>query len=335
MQTVVVILAVDIRALDPADSAALADAYAVECAATRQARRGWEPLGESARVAAWRADNGWVHRLVGAYERGSLIGIATCSTAQDDPGTAWVAVAVLPRRQRQGVGTRLVRAAEATSPARVSRFVASAYRATPVETGRLVQEFAQPLGYTPATTETVVELDLLDAELPAPRPPGGYTVSTYVDGVPADLRAEVGVLKGLVDAEAPHGDLGWQPMPLSPEDYQDEISLWQRQGRAAIESIAVDRDGAVAAWTCLVVPADPARPAQVEGTLVLSEHRGLGLGRAVKGASLLAAREDGRTTRVRTSSDDQNTWMRAINDRLGFVPVESEVLLHKQRDRTS
>ncbi len=36
-------------------------------------------------------------------------------------------------------------------------------------------------------------------------------------------------------------------------------------------------------------------------------------------------------TRVRTSSDDQNVWMRAINDELGFVPVESEILLQKRR----
>lgn len=97
-----------------------------------------------------------------------------------------------------------------------------------------------------------------------------------------------------------------------------------------IETVAVTGD-VVAAWTCLVVAADPERPAQVEGTLVRTEHRGRGLGRAVKTASLVAAREHGRTTRVRTSTDDQNVWMRAINDELGFVPVESEILLRKQR----
>ncbi|MGH3331680.1 MAG: hypothetical protein ACRDPJ_10315 [Nocardioidaceae bacterium] len=77
--------------------------------------------------------------------------------------------------------------------------------------------------------------------------------------------------------------------------------------------------------------ADAARPAQVEGTMVLTQHRGRRLGSAVKIASLLAARDHGRTARVRTSSDDQNVWMRAINDGLGFVPVESEILLQKQR----
>jgi hypothetical protein len=87
----------------------------------------------------------------------------------------------------------------------------------------------------------------------------------------------------------------------------------------------------VAAWTCLLVEADPARPAQIEGTLVLSEHRGRRLGAAVKVASLLAAREHGTATRVRTSSEDQNIWMRAINHELGFVPVESEIIWQKSR----
>ena len=39
----------------------------------------------------------------------------------------------------------------------------------------------------------------------------------------------------------------------------------------------------------------------------------------------------GRGLRVRTSSDNQNVWMHAINRELGFVPVESEVVLQKRR----
>ena len=32
---------------------------------------------------------------------------------------------------------------------------------------------------------------------------------------------------------------------------------------------------------------------------------------------------------MRTSSDDANVWMRAINAELGFVPVESEVIVQQ------
>lgn len=59
-----------------------------------------------------------------------------------------------------------------------------------------VRGFAQPLGYACATTETVVELDLLSADISPVQPPEGYTVATYLNGVPEHLRAQVGVLKG-------------------------------------------------------------------------------------------------------------------------------------------
>ena len=298
----------------------------------RQARPGWVPRTQEARVAAWRANPGWTHSLVGAFEDERLIGIASSSTAHDTPDTSWVFVSVLPRHQRRHVGTQLVQAAEHLSPNQVGRFVSSAYRPTVTAIEGLVTNFARPLGYAPATTETVVELDLAEADLPRPQQPDGYVVSTYLNGVPGQLQHQVGVLKGLVDAEAPNGELNWQPTPVSPQAYQDEIALWQRQGCTVIESIAVTAQGVVAAWTCIVVASEVARPAQIEGTIVLTAHRGLRLGSAVKIASLLAAHDHGNTARVRTSSDDQNVWMRAINDELGFVPVESEILLQKHRE---
>jgi GNAT superfamily N-acetyltransferase len=320
--------------LDDDNQSALAEAYAVECEATAQVRPGWVPLGAPARIAAWRAEDGWVRRLVGAFEGGSLIGFASVSTAHDTPDTSWVNVSVRPRHQRRGFGTSLAKAAEDASPVGTRRFVASAYRATAAGTDDLAQKFAHPLGYRVASTETVVELDLAGADLPAAPPANGYTVSTYLNGVPDHLRGQVGVLKGLVDAEAPNGDLAWEPAPVTVQDYEDEISLWQEQGRTAVESIALDPEGAVVAWTCLVAAADPARPAQIEGTMVLAAHRGVRLGRAVKVASLLVARDHTTSRQVRTSSDDKNVWMRAINHDLGFVPVESEIILQKQRFRS-
>ena len=323
----------DIRPVELTDDAALAAAYAVECAATRRVRPGWTPLGEAARVLGWRAADGWDRHIVGAFDRGLLIGVATAMTARDTPDTTWINVVVHPRDQRTGVGSLLARDVERRSPVSASRFVASAYRPTPDDIEHLVTAFAQPLGYSRASTETVVELDLVSATFSSPAPPVGYVVSTHVNGVPARLRTQVGVLKGMVDSEAPSGDLEWEPTPVTAEEYDTEIALWRQQGRTAIESIALDRLGNVAAWTCLVVTADLQRPAQIEGTLVLAEHRGQRLGAVVKSACLSAARDHGGTTRVRTSSDDENTWMRAINRDLGFVPVELEVVLQKTAKR--
>ena len=323
----------DLHRLDLADTAALRDAYRVESAATAHARPGWSPMAEQARLLAWRADDGWDRTLVAAREDGRLVGVAACLTGHDTPDTSWITVSVLPERQGRGTGGALVRAAEEAAPDTAERFVASAYRRTTEDVERLVRRFAEPLGYHLATTETVVELDLTAADVAVAAPPAGYTVVTHVDGVPEPLRREVGVLRGLVDAEAPSGSLEWQPTPVPPEEYAAELALWREQGRTAVETLAVSDAGEVVAWTCVVTAADASRPADIEGTMVLATHRGRRLGLAVKSANLLAVRDHGRTDRVRTSSDDANVWMRAINEQLGFVPVESEVVLSRTRGK--
>src|SRR5665647_638545 len=199
----------DIRPLDLADDNVLAAAYLIECSAAQRVRPGWVPLGEEARILGWRADTGWAKHLVGAWDCATLLGFAACMTADDTRDTTWIDVAVDPQHQGCGFGSALARAAEDDSPASPTRFVASAYRPTPDVIDALIRGFARPLGYAVATTETVVELDLHSTSLAAPLVPDGYEVSTYVNGVPEQFREQVGQIKGLVDAEAPNGDLGW------------------------------------------------------------------------------------------------------------------------------
>lgn len=321
----------DLSPLDPTDASTASALYAVECAATAAARPGWVPLTEAARLAGWRADDGWRRELVGAHVDGELVGFAFAMTAADTPDTTWITAVVHPDHQRAGHGSALVRAAERLAAGTAARLVASTYRPTSVDLDLLAERFAGPLGYAVATTETVVELDLAGAVLPAAPPEAPYRVSSYVDGVPERLRVQVGVLKGLVDADAPSGDLAWEPSPVSPQEYAAELAVWAEQGCTVVESVAADTTtGDVIAWTCLVATQDPARPAAIEGTLVLAAHRGHALGRAVKAANLAAAREHTAAARVRTSSDDANTWMRRINADLGFVPVESEAIFQKR-----
>ncbi len=317
--------------LDIADDCGLVAAYAVESAANHKSRPDWVGRSLDAFALGWRAEDGWIKRLLGAWDGGTLQGFAASMSSLDEPATTWIFVWVRPEQEGKGVGGALIRAAETNCPPTTTRFVTSAYRPTLDDIAALEARFLNPLGYTVATTETVVELDLRSANLPPIPAVKGYTVSTYVNGVPARFREQVGRIKGLVDAEAPNGELGWSKTVISPAEYVNELALWVAQGSTAVESIAVHALGDVAAWTCLVSSATDDRPAEIEGTLVLKEHRGHGLGIAVKLASLHEVRTAGTVCRVRTSSDDQNTWMRSINTILGFVPVESEAIFHKTR----
>lgn len=320
-----------IRPLDLSDDRALTDAFEVERAATLKARPEWVGRGLEARVLGWRAKDGWTKRLLGAWDGAVLQGFAACMTSSHELSTTWIFIWVHPNYQGHGSGSALVRAAEGDCPPTTTRFVTSAYRQTLDGIAALETRFLNPLGYTVATTETVVELNLLSAHLPEIPAVKGYNVATYINGVPLRFREQVGQIKGLVDAEAPNGDLGWSETAVTPAEYVSEIDLWISQGSTAVESIAVDALGNVAAWTCLVSSATNDRPAEIEGTLVLQEHRGNGLGAAVKLASLHEAKKLETISRVRTSSDDQNIWMRSINDNLGFMPVESEAIFHKSR----
>ncbi|MCS3492792.1 GNAT superfamily N-acetyltransferase [Arthrobacter sp. JUb119] len=319
-----------IGSLSVFDDDALRAASRIEAAANEKARPGWQGIGVEARMLQWRAADGWSKNLRGAWEGSSLLGFSASMTHHSAPDTSWIYVWVDPIHQSRSIGSALVSAAEEISPSSVKRFVSSAYRGTSAELGALEQEFVAPLGYHVATTETVLELDL-DSWTPwcqgATR---GYEVSTHVNGVPEHLRKQVGQIKGLVDAQAPNGELGWSESAVSAEEYAQEITQWIAQGSTAIESIALDKHGDVAAWTCLVVAPAPESPSNIDGTLVLRQHRGHQLGTAVKAASLDAAKRLGTIHRVRTSSDDQNTWMHAINEKIGFVPVEHEAVYQKK-----
>ena len=320
----------EIRALNIDDDLELTAAYLVECVANQNSRPDWKPLSKEARMLSWRASDGWRNHLVGAWDDSKLLGVAAGMNHADTPETTWVFSWVEPDEQRSGIGSALVRTVESTSQSSTTRFTTSIFRPETAQIDQVARDFLQPLGYAPATTETVVELDLSVVSLPEPRTIEGYEINTYVNGVPERYREQVGRIKGLVDSEAPNGDLDWNESPVSPEEYADEISLWKAQEFTVLETIAITPEGAVAAWTCLLVPVHPAIPAQVEGTLVVSAHRGHALGFAVKLDNLRCALAETEVKKVRTSSDDENVWMRSINSALGFEPVETEMILQKK-----
>jgi RimJ/RimL family protein N-acetyltransferase len=88
-------------------------------------------------------------------------------------------------------------------------------------------------------------------------------------------------------------------------------------------ALAIDGSGRTVAFTGLAVPEAPRDLVEQGGTLVLRGHRGHRLGLAVKAANLAAVQgEHPERTRVNTQNAEVNAPMVAINEKMGFRPVE-------------
>lgn len=256
---------------------------------------------------------------------------------EDNLDNAWVILDVDPAVRRRGIGRALFAEVERDLPPDRTNLVIPAKVPAGTADTHPYRLWADAVGLSLSTVGTLRHLPLpvdaahLDALDPGPR--AGYRIESFVDGIDERWQQDVGWLKGLVDVDSPTGDLEWEPSPLSPEHYREELRRTVAVGGHYVESIAVHEDsGRVVGYTQLDVQADPDRPVMQEGTLVLDEHRGHRLGLALKIANLRTlARLGVPNPRISTGNDDANGPMIAINEQLGFVPTELELIFVKRR----
>lgn len=329
-------MSLTVRSLDLFDDADITAFHRVRWAALGHGRPHVVPSRLAEFTRSWRSgpeQDGWRRQAVGVFEGGELRAVAYVQESLDDDGldTSWVGVHTDPAHQRRGFGARAFAAVEPLVDASRARMLATTHVPTPEVAGHGYRRFAERLGFVVGTSATAVALDLPVA-VPDEPTPTGYRIESHVDGVPEHFRVGLGVLKGLVDAEAPSGDIPWEAAPVTPERYAHEIAALTATGGHAVESLAVDeRSGEVVAFTEIAAYDDPDRPCNQEGTLVRSDHRGRGLGRAVKLANLRALQQTlPRHRRILSESDDANTWMHAVNAGLGFRPVETILYCRKE-----
>ena len=127
----------------------------------------------------------------------------------------------------------------------------------------------------------------------------------------------------LLAAEAPTGDLEFEPETITPDIWRERERKLEAQGRTMYTTVALDADGQAVAATQLAVPRYDFPKVYQWATLVRRDHRGHHLGMATKAHNLRAvqrAHPDRR--RVHTSNSEVNGPMVAINERIGFRPVE-------------
>jgi GNAT superfamily N-acetyltransferase len=328
--------------VDPSDQDGLETFYEVYAAASRHGAQGehatiWQP--DEVRVAMADPDErrfrtgwaGWVDEPAGSrvvatgWLEGSTVDntdmadvLVCCSPPDRGHGHAASMLAHLEREARARGRDRLV--AEVRWP----------YEAGPDGTGSDELAWARRQGF---------ELGLVDVQRRLPLPVSverldaladeaaehhrGYELRSFTGPVPDELVECWVALDASLMTEAPTGDIEREPATPDVAALRAEESMIAKQGRVKVSTVAVAPDGQLVAYTDVAVTVHESERAYQWGTLVRTDHRGHRLGLAVKVANVRLLQETHpQVTTVVTFNADVNAPMVAVNERLGFRPVQ-------------
>ncbi len=329
---------VTIRRLDPHDDAEFAAFHAAYVAANDYERpyaESW-PLAEFV-VPFRRQSVDADHYGLIAQDGDEIVGVAVIELPlTDNRELGDVCVYVPPQHRRRGVGHSLARqiAVDLRQRGRTSwlclvtgrRYDQPADIVTPGEA------FAAHFGLTmrqrevqrtlslPAPTE---RLDALARE--AALRHADYRLERWVNRCPDQYVEAYCALKTAMVDEMPTGDMEIETEQWDAERLRDFEESYLAQDRTRYVYVAIAPDGSIAAHTELVVPKHDPEVVYQWDTLVLPAHRGHRLGLALKVANLAWVQaEHPERKAVRTWNAESNAAMIAVNEAMGFVPVEYE-----------
>ncbi len=252
----------------------------------------------------------------------------------DNPDQASLQVFTHPDHVRRGHGSAMLAHLEQVA-AGLGRSVlnveaAWAHDAAPDGRGTAAADFLTGhgfrfgLGDVHRILELPVDSALID-RLAAEAAPhhSAYTLRSWVGPVPDDIVESYAALVALLMVEAPTGDLQREPESADVGALRRREEISRVQGRTVYTAAAVDTDGTVVAYSNLATTTHDPDNAYQWGTLVRRADRGHRLGMAVKVATMRLLHEgEIRARRMHTWNAEVNRHMIAINERLGFRPVE-------------
>ncbi len=325
----------EIEPLDPFDAEAYDAFYDVYLAAERAAGDVGAPwMRDEVRVDLQEpATRRWIGGYVGRVD-GRVVAVGQLSTPLlDNLSSATLAVHVAPGDRRRGFGSAVLTRLESEAADRgrtvINAEASWAYDAGPAGGGAPGPEFARVHGYVlglgdvKRRLELPVDIELLD-EIAATAAPhhATYSLRSWVGPVPDELVEGWAALDASLVTEAPTGDLHREPAVADPAVVREGEAMLARQGRTKYNTVAVDEEGDVVAYSDLVTTVHEPGKAYQWGTLVRQDARGHRLGLAVKVANLrLLQGERPDVRELITYNAEVNSHMIGVNERLGFVPV--------------
>lgn len=312
---------VPVTTLEPA-GAGLAEAWNGVFVASAVAVLGddhdvWSMSSRRAREASPEWDR---HYLAALDENGVVVGAADLSMpTRDNPTLALVELDVHPEHRRRGVGTALLdhTTSLALEGGRTSLVTETAYPKDGTDPG---ESFLRHHGFDLAQTMHRNDLDIATYRHEQAGGTPGYVIETSTDDTLDEWLEDRAHLQRRMSTDAPAGDLVLEEEDWDVERLRGQRDATSRSDRRAIESVARHVDtGRLVAFTQLQVPSADPTLAYQQDTLVLREHRGRGLGVALKAANLRALRaEFPQTCTVRTWNAQENGPMNAVNEALGY-----------------
>jgi GNAT superfamily N-acetyltransferase len=251
----------------------------------------------------------------------------------DNPDLAALSVHVVPDERRRGHGTALARRLEQEARERGRTLLVAEtawpFAGGPDGAGRAGPEFARRLGYALALGDVkrILRLPVCDRlldDLAAEAAPhhAAYTLHSWAGPVPDALLDGWAALTAVLGTEAPTGDLEVEPENIDAVAVREAEALVARQGRRKYNTVALDENGEVVAYTDIATTVHEPDRAYQWGTLVRRDARGHRLGLAVKVANLRLLQDSCPDVRLLTTYNAEvNARMVEVNERLGFVPV--------------
>jgi GNAT superfamily N-acetyltransferase len=322
-----------VKTIDPTDGTAFDEWFAVLAVIDQERWPGGPGWQREERLAKALDRHGpQENRCLVARRRGEVVGIASLNLfRRENRDLAQVEVRVLPEHRRQGVGTTIVEAT-ADVARQAGRTVLVGEDEVWERPGFLDAggPFARRLGFAAVQHNVRRRLDLpleptqADALRADPRTtPAGYSVLTFADRWPDEYLEDRCVFGYRMSTDVPMGEQELEAEAWDEERVRALEAFLVAQNRAKVTAAARhDATGRLVAFTEVVVPLGAPESAWQHDTLVLREHRGHGLGFAVKVANLWALVERHPAVRtINTWNAADNQHMIAVNEAMGFEVV--------------
>lgn len=286
------------------------------------------------------------YRCYAAVEDGAILGLMWLYLpSKENAHYAEAELAVHPAHRRRGVGTALhdhfLELARDEGRSELVVMARTAVKGGPSRPDAGAR-FLEKRGFTVGQTEIGRNLKLADIDLDeeerlwqeAVSAAADYELVSWIGRCPEEYLDGLGRINSMIFAEIPLGDVDLRPRTVDAQFIRTSEDRAEANQNALIRTIAVTKGGKDVVANTLIYAHEGQADVDQAITIVDPAHRGHRLGLLVKIANHRQLREHfGHVTTMWTGNADDNTNMGAINELVGYRPVDVRVHYKRKLDQ--